>query len=303
MTTSQKKSKDESKDKSKGKSNRMTAWAAVWGLTGTLAMATPARGEPSPGSEPEGLGPSASGHLHGAIDPGPEAAPPATTARPQPAAAHGDAEPAPVPPAPGEDEAAVARRQRHRVAVMPRFSYRLGDAGQAVSPAPGFGVGGTFERVYLRLAPSRSLRAEATLGVDFAHDRFATGEQGTVVVGTMPRTFGATRVISETSFILIHTVALRAGRVRPYVTVGGGLGVGYFNSVAMEFDPGSARDAHLLGRATAGVDVAVKRAVQVSLRVDYTAVRGVTRFVTSDGRSLPVFGDLFAIAMGIAYHF
>lgn len=299
---------------------------------GLLVLAAPAAlAEPAPANnqagapwQESGANPFGGGVPLHSLDPGPA---PATTRRsPSPApssspsspaagapvstpplgAGQGDAEPAPVlPGAPtsADEERLEARRQRHRVAVMPRFAYRIGDPGRAITPAAGFGIGGTFERTYLRRLAAPAVVAEAMLGVDFGHDRFATGEEGLVVVGTEAKTFAATRVISETSFVLIHTIAVRVDRVRPYLTLGAGLGLGNFDSVATEFEPGSAHDTHFLGRAAAGFDIAIAAGLLISVRADYTAVRGVTRFVTTDRRSLPLFGDLFSINAGIAYRF
>jgi hypothetical protein len=246
----------------------------------------------------------------GNADPGPG---PAATPEPK-RGAGGEAEPAPPPPAePGASAVSAGAEPglppRHRMSVMPRFAYRLGNAGRAVSPAPGFGVGGTIEISYLRRGASAGPHDrsgaifEAALGLDFAHDRFAISEQGSVTVDGMVETFGSTRVVSETSFVLVHTVAARVGRVRPYLTLGGGLGVGYFDSAASELRPGTARDAHVLGRASLGVDVTVTRSWNAAIRADYTAVRGASPLVTDAGRSLAIFGDLFDLGAGIAYRF
>jgi hypothetical protein len=254
------------------------------------------------------------------VDPGP--GPPAT---PEPKRGGGDAQPAPVPsPEPGTSTMSADAEEgpppRHRISVMPRFAYRLGDAGQSVTPAPGFGVGGTIEISYLRLGPGTGLGStatgsfarpqagpyavwEAALGIDFAHDRFAISEQGSVTVDGMLETFASTRVLSETSFVLVHTVAARVGRVRPYLTLGGGLGIGYFDSAASELRPGTARDAHVLGRVSLGFDVTFAHSWNAAIRADYTAVRGASPLVTDAGRSLTIFGDLFDLGAGIAYRF
>ncbi|MBC8132454.1 MAG: hypothetical protein H7X95_05685 [Deltaproteobacteria bacterium] len=110
-------------------------------------------------------------------------------------------------------------------------------------------------------------------------------------------------MISETSFVLVHTAAVRLGITRPYLSVGAGIGLGYFDSPALALRPGTATDTHLLGRASLGVDVAVTRTWGIAVRADYTAVRRASAFRTDDGRSLALFGDLFAVAVGIAYRF
>ncbi len=236
---------------------------------------------------------------HGLSDPDPMPEP-----EPEPKAVGGDAEPAPAPPPPPATPTREFREAdrplpRHRVALLPRFAYRLGEAGRTVTPAAGFGLAGTIEIAYLRAAAG----LEAAVGIDFAYDRFAADEQGSTPVDGQEIRFGATRVVSETSFILVHTATASVGPVRPYLTIGGGLGLGYFGSAALDLRPGSARDTHLLGRVSLGVDIILNRAAYLALRADYTSVQNVSPFVTEDGRRLAVFGDLFNLGAGVAYRF
>jgi len=182
---------------------------------------------------------------------------------------------------------------------MPRFSYRLGSPGLAVTPSAGFGIAGTFETTYLRLAEG----LEAALGVDFSHDRFSRSEEGSVSVDNMTETFRSPRVTSETSFVLIHTASVQVSRLRAYLTLGAGVGLGYFDSAAQELRPGTARDTHALGRVSLGFDLKVSVDWQACLRADYTALRGVSSFVTEAGERLALFGDLFGLGVGLAYRF
>jgi hypothetical protein len=208
-----------------------------------------------------------------------------------------------VPAAWGADPAAGPGDEgtsgRDRIAVGARLGRRLGDAASAIPPGNGVGVVGTIELDYLHLGKSFA----AALGVDFGYDRFATSEVGMVTVNGNVQTFGSTRVISETTFVLVHTAAVRVGRLRPYVSLGAGVGLGYFDSVAPTFSPGTARDTHLLGRAGLGLDVTVTDLWCLNVRADYTAVRGPSSLRTDDGRALPVFGDLLDLGAGIAYRF
>ena len=269
-------------------------------VTGTLRPAHAAM----PGAIDDG-GPEPG---HGSGDPGPAAAP---ETKNKAGSGGGDAEPAPAAapasaPSPHPHEPKTG--PRHRIAVTPRFAYRLGDAGRTVTPASGFGLAGTYEFRYARVG----LAVDTALGIDFAFDRFATGERGTCsgefsgrqeCLGRAASTFASTRVISETSFILVHTVAARLGASRPYLTLGAGLGVGFFDSVQPDLSPGNATDAHVLGRATIGIDVTLGRVWSATLRADYTAVRAVSPFATSAGRTLPLFGDLFDVGVGVVYSF
>ncbi len=250
--------------------------------------------EPGPGTLPD-RGP----------DPGPD---PGPTEAPEPKPAIGDAEAAPAsqhppsapPPLPigGAASAVDAWRQgpRHRIAVMPRYVHRLSGPGLAVTPSSGFGIAGTIEIAYLRAVAG----LEAALGIDFSYDRFASGEVASVAFDSMPKTF---RVTSETSFVLVHTASARVGRMRPYLSVGAGVGIGYFDSAAPELNPGTANDAHALGRVSAGLDMTMARVWSASIRADYTAVRGISSLVTSTGDRLALFGDLFGLGAGLAYRF
>jgi hypothetical protein len=190
-------------------------------------------------------------------------------------------------------------KPRHRIAVMPRFAYRLGDAGRAISPAAGYGVGGTYEWTYARA----SREIELALGLDFSSDRFATAEQGLSTQSGVATPYDSTRLIIESTFVLTHTVAFPVGPVRPFLTLGAGIGFGDLESVAPAYRPGSLHDRQLLGRAAVGLDVIVTRIWFATLRADYTAVRRADPLRLDAGGSLSVFGDVLDINVGLAYRF
>jgi hypothetical protein len=194
----------------------------------------------------------------------------------------------------------LPRTPRHRIAVSARFAYRLGDAGRTIPPAPGYGVAGTYEYSYAQPTPT----LELALGVDFSTDRFATAEKGiTATESGATTSYNSTRVILESAFLLTHTVAVRVGPARPFLTLGAGLGIGDLESVDPTYKPGTLRDTQLLGRAAAGIDVVVTRIWRASLRVDYTALRRVDPLLTDAGLSLPVFGDMLEVNLGLVYRF
>ena len=240
--------------------------------------------------------------------PGP-ASPPAPP--PQPATSGGgDAEPAPGESAPPPTTGAPvlsdtpAHGGRHQLAFGARFAYRLGDAGQAISPAAGYGVVGGYSFTYVRVGDAVDL----SLGVDFSSDRFATGEEGMGGNGAAVVSYSSTRVLSENDFLLEQTFALAAGAVRPFATLGIGVGIGSFESVAPQFrspdsSKGSETDAHALGRAALGLDVPAGSGWAVRLRGNYTAVRRAAPFVTATGQTLPLFGDLLDIDVQAVYRF
>ena len=279
--------------------------AKLAGLVLSLAFSTLAPGFPRAAAAalPAATDPEASAPLP--RPPDPPAVAPAASESPNPTAppAGGQAEPAPIggdaEPAPGAVPDGVPSKARHRLAVAPRVAYRLGEAGRAISPAAGYGVGGTYEWTYARA----SREVELALGLDFGTDRFATAEQGVSTQSGVATSYGSTRLIIESTFVLTHTVAFPAGPVRPFLTVGAGIGFGDLDSVAELYRPGTLHDRQLLGRVAAGIDVIVSRIWFATLRADYTAVRRTDPLRLSAGGELPVFGDLLDISVGLAYRF
>jgi len=240
------------------------------------------------------------------LPPPPPEAMPAAPSSPAPASptGGGDAEPAPAEPAPAPGAPIVpdtlARSGRHQLAFGARFAYRLGDAGTAIPPAAGYGVVGSYAFTYARVAGVVDL----SVGADFSSDRFATEEQG--IDGTAM--YSSTRVLSENEFILGQTFALAAGPIRPFATLGVGVGFGSFETVAPQYRvpnsaKGSETDTHLLGRAAAGLDIPVGSGWAVRLRANYTAVRRAAPYVTAAGPILPLFGDLLDIDVQAVYRF
>lgn len=218
---------------------------------------------------------------------------PASSAPPPPPAG-GDAEPAPIAVPDG-----APTGPRHRIAFAPRFAYRLGDAGKAITPSAGYGVGGTFDWTYVRPAPE----IELTIGVDFGSDRFGTSEQGVSLQAGTATPYASTRLILESTFVLTHTVAFHAGPIRPFLALGAGVGFGDLTSVAPAYKPGTLQDRQLLGRVSVGLDIVVTSIWFATLRADYTAVRRADPLVLETGGELPVFGDLLDINLGLAYRF
>jgi len=232
-------------------------------------------------------------------------APPPSPVAELPPAEHGDAEPAPPePPPPGLPPDFAPRNARHRVAVSARFAYRLGAAAEQAGGHAGFGFGGTYEYTYATAAS----RLQLALGTDFSLDRFGSSEKGTLTEGGVVTTYDATRVILQNAFLLVHTAAADLGPVRPFVTVGAGLGVGNLQTVSPSFttmtgSSTSFHDLQFLARASAGVDVVVTRVWRASLRVDYTAVRLADEIPTVSGTTLPAFVDLLDVNLGLIYRF
>jgi hypothetical protein len=220
----------------------------------------------------------------------------ALLAQAEPAPAPASAPPPLLPPS-----AAALATPDNALSVHARFAYRLGNEGSRLGPAAGFSLGGSFERRYL-VAPDG--RFELGAAVDFFYDRFSRGVTGSSMVAPgQEQPFAAQRTLSQTSFALLQTAGLRAGPVRPFVAVGVGLTLAYFNTPEADLRPGTANATQPLGRAVAGVDIAVSHAASLTVRADYTHLWTRPTFVTTAGQSYDLFGDLFDMGLGMLVRF
>lgn len=215
---------------------------------------------------------------------------------PDPAAAPGSGDPPPGSPTGSVSQTGSGRG---RIAVAPRLALRVGHADKTVFPTGGIGLGGTLEFDYFRTAGGW----EAALGIDFGFDRFRGDDHRMIAVRDEPHVVVTSRVLSETTFLLVHTGAIQLGLVRPYLTVGGGIGLGYFDSLDPTLQPGTDRQTHLLGRVSLGLDIAVWSPLLATIRADYTAVHGISSFQIDQGRTVILFGDVVDLGVGIAYRF
>lgn len=188
---------------------------------------------------------------------------------------------------------------RGRIAVAPRLAVRVGHADKTMFPTAGIGLGGTLEFDYFRTAGGWG----AAFGIDFGFDRFRGDDHRMIAVRDEPHVLVTSRVLSETTFLLVHTGAIQLGLIRPYLTVGGGIGLGYFDSLDPTLQPGTDRQTHLLGRVSLGLDIAVWSPLLATIRADYTAVHGISSFQTDQGRTVILFGDVVDLGVGIAYRF
>jgi hypothetical protein len=184
--------------------------------------------------------------------------------------------------------------------VLGQFAYRLGSEGQSLGPAAGFSLGGSFEHRYLALPDDFELGA----AVDFFYDRFATGVVGSSMVAPgVEQTFDGTRMLSETSFALLQTVAWRGGPVRPFLAAGVGLTIAYFSSPELTLRPGSMDAVQPLARGVAGLDIAVSATAAVVVRFDYTSTFTRPTFTTNQPVTYSLLGDLLHLGAGVRVRF
>ena len=216
------------------------------------------------------------------------------------------AQPAPVaaPPAAAPAALPVFVPLDNRIAVVASYARRLGDEAAVIGPRNGFGVGGSYERRILPLPHDFELGA----GVNFFYDKFQTGVTGTTMVTPgQIQTYQGERVLSQTSFAATAVAAWRWRRLRPYVQVGGGFTIAYFDTPEGVYQPGNQTAVQPLIRTTGGLDVAITRDIAITARVSYTHLFTRPTFTTMPeggaGATLSILGDLFEAGAGVALGF
>jgi hypothetical protein len=202
------------------------------------------------------------------------------------------AEPAPTEPSAAKPAAPLvvtpppeASPFDKRVAVYGGLSRRLGPEAKSIGPTNGPSFGGSFARRYFASAEGFDL----DLGLDFFYDQFETGVLGTT--------------ISQTSFALTQTAGWRWRRLHPFAQVAAGVAVGY-----VSIPNGNLDSTQPLVRGAAGLDVAIKPNIGLSLRVAYTILFSRPIVTTNvDPPAAPMtyspLGDLLDVDLGVVLLF
>lgn len=189
---------------------------------------------------------------------------------------------------------------RSALGVSLQLAHRLAEGGATLDPFWGFSLAGRYERRLLA-APNG---VELGAAVDFSFQRFTSSVVGsTMIAPGTEMAFDGTRLITETTFALVPTVAFRAGPVRPFAGAGVGLGVGFFSSPEIELRPGSETAVQPLVRGALGVDVALSATSAITVRADYSHMFTRPHFVTDAGQSYSLFGDLLDVGIGLLLRF
>jgi hypothetical protein len=210
------------------------------------------------------------------------------------------AEPAPPEPAPVVPVVEEKPLRPNGLGVAARFAYRRAPEGEALSPAAGFSLGATYQRRYLTLRD----RVGLGVAVDLFYDHFAadvqTAEPINGVVASPP---DAQRVISQTSFAALQTVALDAGPA--VVWVGGGVGVtiASLSTPEVALAPGSLSALQPLARAAVGVELTVAARTALVVRADLTHPFTHPTLTTTKGDTVRPFGELLDVGLGLLYRF
>jgi len=219
-------------------------------------------------------------------EPAPAAEPPSPASRAAPTTPPlGTTVPGPSAPAPLDNA----------FGVTVNFARRLGSPGQSIGPANGVSVGGDYQRRYLATPDGLELSA----GLDFFYDRFSTDLTGQ----TMLDPGLAQRVVSQTNFALMQTVAWRRGRLRTFVEVGGGATIAFFSSPEVALRPGSYDTVQPIARGVAGLSVVVYHDVAATLQGTYTHAFTRPVFTASDGTAYSFLGDLLDLGLGATMQF
>jgi hypothetical protein len=158
----------------------------------------------------------------------------------------------PVEPGPRETPSGLPK---WHISVAPHLNVLLSD-GPAGLPTLGYGGGVQVTRALLPLG-----RGRFGVGFDFAYDRFSHALAS-----------GGTQLDAHALFALMAIVDGIAGRVRPWLGVGGGLSVvNYENPTPTAVNPGGISLVGAVGliKLALGLGVRVYEQLEVGLRADF----------------------------------
>jgi hypothetical protein len=240
-----------------------TAWRRAAALVLLLGGARAfAQGAPAPApQQPKPEAPGTPADPPAPVESGPaEPAPPDY----KPPAKSGPAEPAPpdyTPPGrtlplgeeQGETGPTFAELPKWHLAFGPRLAVNLGQNPQNL---PGIGYGGGLQ-VTRALVPVGRMRFG--LGFDFSYDRF---EQARAA---------GTQFLSHASFAALAVLDGIFGRVRPFLTLGGGLSVGAYENPPINITTPRESLVTVAGLVALGVGLGVRlfSVVELGLRGDF----------------------------------
>jgi hypothetical protein len=210
------------------------------------------------------------------------------------------AEPAPIPdPAPTPPASPA-----NALGVFGRLGYRVGNEGSQLGPAAGFSIGGTFTRRYAHLGDDRWPGVDLAVGLDFFHDQFSSSVEGSSMVAPgMEQPYEARRLLTQTSFAAVQTVALPLSQTRLWAAGAAGMTIAHFSTPELALRPGDRTAVQPLVRAAVGFDVIIQKGMGVGVRGDYTHTLTRPSFTTQTGQILSLFGDLLDIGVGLFYRF
>jgi len=220
----------------------------------------------------------------------PEYVPPAEQKGPAPPASPFDPPPAPKAPAPDPTPPTgrplrLREQPRWRMSVAPRLSVRIGDGPDGL-PRVGYGAGVHLLRAIGVFGPIR-----LGLGASFAYDRLAVDRET------------GTQALAHYSFAAFGVLDTIVDRVRPFLTVGGGLSAGTYREPALVAGDKNLDLTEAVGliQLGAGLGVRVYQGFEVGLRGELD----LTFSGTAVGAQLrhPFSPGIFAAALDLAAAF
>jgi hypothetical protein len=160
-------------------------------------------------------------------------------------------------PQPGEAQQrqADAALPKWHIAVAPHLNFLAGD-GPPKLPLLGYGGGVQVTRALLPLG-----RARFGVGADFAYDRFSHEHDG------------GNEFVAHATFAGLLVVDGIAGRIRPWLALGGGFSVANYQAPASMNDPNGISRVGVAGlvKLAAGFGVRVYEGFELGLRADFDA--------------------------------
>jgi hypothetical protein len=150
---------------------------------------------------------------------------------------------------------ADSKLPKWHVAVAPHLNFLFGDTGL---PLVGYGGGVQITRALLPIG-----RARFGVGADFAYDRFSHD------IKTSSTTSG-TQFLAHATFAALLVVDGIAGRVRPWVALGGGLSVANYESPMSVDNPKGTSLVGVAGllKIALGFGVSIYQGFELGLRAD-----------------------------------
>jgi hypothetical protein len=178
------------------------------------------------------------------------------------------------------------------IGVAVGLSHRLPPAGQDVPPAFGFTLSASAG--YRYAVVGERLALEAVVGFNF--QRFARSFQ------SLAPTVSYTRDLSIGDFLLMQSVALLLGPVRPSVAVGAGVSLGHFRSPENAAMPDEERETLAVMQGQAGLDFPIKPEMDVGVRADLAIPLARPTLTTARG-DVRVFGPRLAVRLAFQVRF
>jgi hypothetical protein len=178
-------------------------------------------------------------------------------------------------------------------------SYRATPEARDVPPALGLAFSTFVGRRYATVAR----RLELGVAASFSYQRFARTVQITHLNAEgVEIARDGVRALSMGDFVALQTFTGVFGRLRPWLSVGGGLSLGNFNTEETKYRPGESRPVMALVQTALGFHLEVAPQTDGGLQLDFVHPFSRT-FLADSGQRYHVFGDRVAVRLEMQYRF